>query len=141
MDLKELPKEIEDLILDYKSQLDHMEKMKPILKEIEEMNYRYDEVLGTSSFVVGGNKVWRSYRLYLCNRCGKYVNSTRIDYDFTTPFHIFRYNYYNNRNRGIQENYTLEYTNSNHNWVRQYQYHPTNKYVNCNCEFNIFLHD
>ncbi len=77
MNLKILPLEIENIIINYVYQLIHMEKMKQTIKIINEICPIYYEFADYRMLTFNNNKFNYKFghtkKIYFCDQCGDYI--------------------------------------------------------------------
>ena len=88
MDLSFLPKDIEDIIINYKNQMEHYEKYKFVLSDINK-NISIKYLVPCFEFDTGylckaihfKNKPFMKFNSVICHCCGRHIKETKDEYD------------------------------------------------------------
>ena len=137
-----LPKDIEDIILDYKNQLEHSERYEPVLQQIRNMEYYSNPLDNCMSYKIRINNTLKTYHIKFCNICGRYYRSTIIHYvnDETNTFRYSHYNtYLNDMENILTADYIVNYGGDTLYWTNYYNHRPFNKYISCDCMRRLSL--
>lgn len=143
MDLSHLPKEIEDLILTYRNQMEHTERFEPVLLQIERMRYHTYDNDNCMNFTIEnpGGRYRKTYHIKFCRTCHKYYRTNIIEYadEYSRCFRFSYYNSYMNREEEIlTSDYIINYVGNNLRWTNRHRHRRFNKNVSCHCLENIW---
>ena len=136
MNLKELPKDLEDIVLKYYYQIEHYSKFKNVLEQIKGIEYSYNSFDNCMSYkIVNGNNI-KSFHIKFCKICGKYYRSNIIDYrqDYRRSYRYSHYNTFMNENNNIlTSDYIVSYGGDTLYWTNYYRNRAFNKHISCSC--------
>tara|TARA_R110000787_G_scaffold18288_2_gene56170 strand:+ start:885 stop:1307 length:423 start_codon:yes stop_codon:yes gene_type:complete len=135
--MNKLSKVLEDIINDYKYQLETTEKYDKMIKEIEKINYHSNPVDNCCSFSIYNPEKteYTDYHIKICKDCNDYYRSNIIYYKNEETISI-RYSYYNNimiDNNNNNNEYIVFYRGNVENWRTVSIKKNFNKNMSCNC--------
>lgn len=137
-----LPKVIEEIILKYKYQLEHYDKYKKVLLDIQAINYNSNKLDNCCSFNIISGATLKSYHIKMCRDCGGYYRTNVIIYDSSSSISL-RYSYYNSWTGDdynvIENNYIVSYAGQdNLSWRNFYRNRTHNKHISCVCKRELY---
>ena len=121
--------EINNIIMNYKYQMEHYEKFKHVLNEIKRTKYFYYHTISENTF--SNKKIAR----YYCKSCGNMESSIISYYSFYNLYNYkLQYNTYNRldirRDSYIYSLYDFVHTSIHFEHLSFF-----NKHIHCNCFF------
>ena len=134
--MNQLPKVLEDIILDYKYQLEHYEKFEAVLLQIERIGYNSNPIDNCMSYRIENGNILKTYHIKFCKICGKYYRTNIVHYRNDTQRH-YRYSHYNTYlnedDMVLTSDYIVSFGGDTLYWTNFYRNRKYNKHISCNC--------